>query len=97
MVQDAPQECFIYLDPPYYEKGAQLYKHNMSPEDHEDLATRLQACKAQWLLSYDDHPRIRELYDWAQIEPVFVKYSNAVCKTDKRPKNQEIVIRPKQS
>lgn len=93
LIEGAPRECFIYLDPPYYEKGAQLYKYNMPHECHERMAMMLRNCEAGWLVSYDDHPTIRDLYADASIHPIFVTYSNAVCKTNKRPKNQEIVIK----
>jgi DNA adenine methylase len=94
MVETAHENCILYLDPPYYEKGKQLYKYNMSPEDHEDLAARLESCPAQWVLSYDDHPVIRRLYSWASFHEIEVTYSNAVCKTVDRPKNKEVVIVP---
>ena len=93
-IETAHENCFLYLDPPYFEKGNQLYKFSMSREDHEDLATRLRATPARWVLSYDDHPVIRQLYDWATIHEISVTYSNAVCRTEKRPKNREIVIVP---
>jgi DNA adenine methylase len=94
VVTNCGEGAFIYLDPPYYEKGKQLYKHNMLDEDHADLADILRATPAKWALSYDDHPRIRELYSWANFHEINVTYSNAVCTTNKRPKNKEVVIIP---
>lgn len=55
-------KSFLYLDPPYYEKGKSLYRYWFKDSDHEDLAVYLHDCPNPWLLSYDDHPRIRELY-----------------------------------
>lgn len=85
---------FVYLDPPYYAKGSQLYKFSMPDESHVRLADILRHARFKWVLSYDDHPRIRELYKWAQFEAVVVKYSNAVTRNAFRPKNKEIVITP---
>lgn len=94
LIEGAPEECFIYADPPYYEKGPGLYKHSMSPGDHERLATLLRACPASWVLSYDDHPTIRSLYSWARIDSVNITYTTATRKGGRRPKNREVVITP---
>ncbi len=32
------EKTFIYLDPPYYEQGRQLYYDYYKPDDHADLA-----------------------------------------------------------
>ena len=60
-LQDGGQS-FLYLDPPYYEKGKSLYRYWYKDDDHEELAEYLHDCQNPWLLSYDDHPRIREMY-----------------------------------
>jgi len=83
-----------YCDPPYYEKGSQLYKHSMSADDHEHLASMLKDSECDWVLSYDDHLNIRSLFSWAEFHELEVRYSNAVCNTT-RPKNREVVIVPK--
>jgi len=60
----------VYLDPPYYFRGSQLYINHYQPEDHAGLArfiTRENSFK--WVLSYNNVPQIRELYrDREQIE-----------------------------
>lgn len=94
LVETAPAESFVYLDPPYYEKGSQLYKHNMSEQDHADLAALLKTAPAAWALSYDDNPVIRSLYEWAQFDTIYVTYTNAIATGPQRPKNREVVIRP---
>ncbi|XXF75296.1 DNA adenine methylase [Myxococcaceae bacterium GXIMD 01537] len=54
---------FVYLDPPYYGKGSQLYLDYYGPEDHAALAEYLKSCSSlKWLLSYDNARKIRELY-----------------------------------
>jgi len=55
---------FVYLDPPYYEKGANLYLNAFKDRDHERLADNLQQLSVKWLLSYDNHPFITNLYRW---------------------------------
>ena len=89
-----PPDGFAYLDPPYYAKGGELYKHNMADADHERLAALLRDARFDWLLSYDDHPRVRELYSWASIEHFEATYTIDV-KRAKRRKNNELVITPR--
>jgi DNA adenine methylase len=93
LIRDAPRECFIYADPPYYVKGPSLYKYPMSDADHVRPAGLLRETEATWVLSYDDHEFIRDLYSWAQIEPIEIKYTMAIT-TKQRPKNREIIITP---
>lgn len=62
----------IYLDPPYMVKGAR-YVHDFDGEHHArlaDLASRF--TKARVVVSYYEHPRVRELYDgwWFTEIPV---------------------------
>ncbi len=51
----------MFLDPQYYEAGNQLYKFKWTNADHNRLHDAL-AGKSNWVMSYDDHPFIRELY-----------------------------------
>jgi len=57
------KNTFIYLDPPYYEKGASLYLNHYKEYDHKKLADCLNANRdAFWLLTYDNTKPIKELY-----------------------------------
>lgn len=93
---DVPETCFIYLDPPYYDKGPELYKFSMSHDDHVRLANALRNCKASWVLSYDDTKVIRELYSWAKFIELRafenMKYTIATQVGGQRPKNKEVAI-----
>lgn len=86
---------FIYLDPPYYIKGDELYSTSFTEDDHIKLAAYLKKSselsqgKTSWLLSYDDCPEVRELYSWAQIDDVSVNYTIRTA----RQKN-ELLIYP---
>jgi DNA adenine methylase len=93
LIDGANDACLIYLDPPYYVKGGQLYAHNMSDAEHEELARLLHDTPADWRLSYDDCPRVRELYAWATFAELEIRYTNAVT-SDRRPKNRELLISP---
>lgn len=87
-----PKQAFIYLDPPYVDKGSVLYKHAMDEASHRTLASIARQIPCAWVLSYDDAPLVRELYEpWATIEPVHCTYTVGFARSE-RPKNQEILI-----
>lgn len=91
LIEDAPSHAFIYADPPYVARGPELYKHSMNAADHQRLSTALRSCRASWVLSYDDHPLVRELYEWAHIERVSLTYTTAVA-SERRRKNSEVIV-----
>ena len=54
---------FIFLDPPYYKQGENLYLNFYKDADHVRLRDILYANKnTSWLLTYDNCERINELY-----------------------------------
>lgn len=56
------KDSFIYLDPPYYQKGAVLYLNAFNDSDHKSLASRVKLLHNLWMVSYDNHTFISELY-----------------------------------
>lgn len=62
---DRPRALF-YLDPPYYE-AEKYYPDRFQPEDHARLRGALGDIKGRFILSYNDHPEIRALYDGYKI------------------------------
>lgn len=73
---DYKTRALLYLDPPYYVKGGDLYQHSFSEADHQRLAEMLKNTKHLWVLSYDDCPEVREMYKgWADWEPISATYS----------------------
>lgn len=59
-----PKEALIYLDPPYYVKGRDLYRNFYKHDDHLEIAKLLQSpefCR-EWIVSYDSAPEICEMY-----------------------------------
>jgi hypothetical protein len=63
-----PAKTLIYLDPPYYVKGRELYYDFYKPSDHEALAQFVTArlVRQRWIVSYDNVPSVRELYRGCQ-------------------------------
>jgi len=70
------KNTFIYLDPPYYEKGAALYLNHYKKSDHEILAKQLNDnADALWLLTYDDKREIKSLYENRKIVNFTLNYN----------------------
>lgn len=59
-----PWNSLIYLDPPYYMKGQELYRNFYEHEDHDRLASLLcdPQCPFHWIVSYDGVDEIRQMY-----------------------------------
>lgn len=57
------KQTFIYLDPPYYEKGSNLYLNAYKEADHIKLSGYVKKLSTPWLLSYDNHAFITNLYN----------------------------------
>ena len=59
-----PEKTLIYLDPPYYVKGRDLYYDFYEPKDHTRVAefVRTGIRRQRWIVSYDNEPAIIDLY-----------------------------------
>lgn len=74
------EETFFYLDPPYYKKPC--YKHNLnSIDDYVRINDVLKAIKGSFILSINDHPEIRNVFQGFNILPVSLNYSIAKKET----------------
>ena len=82
VIRDASRPAIIYCDPPYWHQGNALYQHGFSYEDHERLARALRDTPHQWVLSYDDCDEVRNLYGWAHITTISVRYSVTKSRTE---------------
>lgn len=60
--KDLPSESLLFIDPPYYKKGATLYTNFYQPEDHAALARTVTGLNRSWVVTYDDVPEVRKLY-----------------------------------
>jgi DNA adenine methylase len=55
--------AFVYLDPPYYLKGSQLYLNHYGPDDHARLAAFVKReCDFLWVMTYDNVSEVQALY-----------------------------------
>lgn len=57
-------DLFLYLDPPYYKKGKDLYMNNYSYSDHLQLSKTIfnLPINLNWLISYDNESEIQNMY-----------------------------------
>lgn len=102
VIEDTRCPALLYLDPPYYVKGNDLYQHGFTIDDHQRLANALRDTEHAWVLSYDDCREVRQLYNWANVEPLEVNYSITAAR-DKDTGNRlsrtktELLICPKRA
>ncbi len=66
--QFLPVKSLVYLDPPYYVKGAGLYRNFYQHEDHVQIAKLLGSLRFRrhWVVSYDNADEIRAMYAYAR-------------------------------
>jgi DNA adenine methylase len=64
----------FYLDPPYW--GKRLYHHNLGEADFEKLAALLARIKGTFILSLNDVPEVRKLFQDFHIEGVELHYTS---------------------
>ncbi|WP_082016210.1 DNA adenine methylase [Aureimonas altamirensis] len=78
----------FFVDPPYVKAGGRLYLNAMDNGKHIALSDMLQdGTLPHWVLTYDDHPLIRQLYAKKTIDDLAVTYS-----LQKKRKEREILI-----
>jgi len=88
-VYDRPDTLF-YLDPPYL--GCPDYRHNMAEPDFVELNTMLRGLQGKFLLSLNDHPRLRAIFSGFEIETVLTRYTCSRRMEGRRAIN-ELLIR----
>lgn len=68
------EHCLVYLDPPYYKQGPKLYRYNYKHAQHKALADFIGKKTYPWVVSYDSHPKVKELFVGQKITTVPVDY-----------------------
>ncbi|MDR0777788.1 MAG: DNA adenine methylase [Azonexus sp.] len=88
VVPKLPKKSLIYLDPPYFQKGSQLYRNFYGPDDHAVIAQRVANLKVPVIVTYDKAKEISELYrSFDQVE-FSLQYSTHRA----RPQATELLI-----
>lgn len=70
-----PRHAMLFIDPPYYQKGADLYTNFYLPKDHARIETSVTALKHPWIVTYDDVPAIRKIWKAHRQYSFSVSYS----------------------
>ena len=68
-------KVFINFDPPYVDKGGQLYKNSFTEADHEALKNCIARCRRKWMVTYDVCELVGKLYRSYRGGKVEIYYS----------------------
>lgn len=82
----------FYLDPPYWGCEGDYGKDLFSRAEFDKLATQLRGIQGRFLLSINDVPEVRALFDWAVVEQVSTTYTIA-RRAGARGSRAELLIR----
>lgn len=78
----------VYFDPPYYEKGSQLYMNFFKSKDHVRIERSISMnVRSDWIITYDDCEEIRRLYSGYSPMRYDLDYS-----ASRRRKASEIIV-----
>ena len=88
---------FIFLDPPYWKATeSKLYGVRgtlHTAYDHVQFAENMRECSHKWLITYDDSPVIRELFDFAKIQEWTLQYGMNNYRKASAAKGKELFIK----
>ena len=91
------KNVFIFLDPPYWKTTeSKLYGTRGTLHttfDHERFAENMKKCSHKWLITYDDSPVIRKLFDFADICEWTLQYGMNNFMKDNAAKGNELFIK----
>ncbi|MFQ3638280.1 MAG: DNA adenine methylase [Cyanobacteriota bacterium] len=91
------KDVFIFLDPPYLSAThSKLYgiKGNLHTTfDHARFAAAMQRCPHRWLITYDDSPEVRQLFQFATIVEWELQYGMNNYKQAIAAKGRELFIK----
>lgn len=92
MAATLPGKTFVYLDPPYVQKGQSLYTNHYDEDDHAEIAKILRSeLKHPWVVSYDKCAVVQRLYRGLQQVTYTLNYS---AHHDNRKGSEMIVFGP---
>ena len=83
------EESLFFCDPPYFETAG--YDYEFTEDDHILLRDKLSNIKGKFILTINDHEKVREWYKDFNIEEVDVNYSISKEKSG-RGKYKELII-----
>ena len=82
------ENAFVYFDPPYFDKGKQLYLNFFSYDDHVRIEQMINGqVNCDWVITYDDAPEIANIYQKNVYRRFDLNYSVGI-----KRKASEIII-----
>ncbi len=87
-VEQAPDGAFLFVDPPYFNADQdKFYTHSFDKHSHYRLAKLLreQSPRLNFLITYDNSPQIRLLYNWA-TQMLDKEWNYTINRTDDQTK-----------
>jgi DNA adenine methylase len=91
VIADAPDNAFLFVDPPYFNADQdKFYTCSFTAEDHFRLSSilRLHQERLKFLITYDNSPEVRELYEWA-TEIQDKEWNYTINRTDDQKNGQK--------
>ena len=78
------------MDPPYWQTAG--YGVEFAFENYERMADFMRRCKGKGMVSINDHPDIRRVFEGFYFETVDIRYSTANQRQGKAELSGELVI-----
>ncbi len=76
--RNLPDQTFLCIDPPYFNKGATLYTSFYEPEDHAEFAKKVLSLDRPWIITYDRCAEVNALYRSRRQFGISLNYSAQV-------------------
>lgn len=67
VLSEVDSNALVYLDPPYFEASKGIYSQEFNRDDHYDLMEILKSSNFNFVLSYNNHPELYEMYKWSNV------------------------------
>jgi len=90
-IYDGPETMF-YLDPPYFGTDNKHIIDFKDENEHYKLRDRLDHLKGRFLLTYNNHPKIRKLYSGFKIKEISTQHSAGLMKQKKKKILTHLII-----
>lgn len=85
---------FVFFDPPYVNCGKTAY-NAFTEFDMERVRARLDKLKSMWLLTCDDSPQCRRIFDGLPFKTLSIKYSTARTTAKRKTYSEMLVMSPR--
>lgn len=85
-----PKDSFVFLDPPYYKKGPELYVNFYKHEDHQNLSKEIiNKIEQNWIVTYDNVEEIKKIYQGCNQQEFSITYT---LKNKGKNSGSEVII-----